>query len=326
MNDTASPLLDPSEVEAIDLFSAARVRTLLHGEHASVFTGTRGGDFSGIRDFEPGDPLASIDWAHSATKRFSPLMVRERVEERSIDIVIVADISASTRCGVPDALIGKSIARTIATIGFSASLFQDMVGLVLFGGTEQTVEPPRGGRNHVARMVDLYQAAPAAPAHPGNGRLADAVAAELRRTSLVVVASDFLFPGVWCTLSDLADLKQPHDLFLVMADSAFAYGLPGISAGWIGCMDSETGRYVCLSHSEIRDLPGRIRRYQDAVADYAERSGLEVFRALPDAEEFQSAIIDFFLERRLRLGAGDRGRMGELNAQEHRAHAADVVR
>lgn len=293
-------LLDPSEVEAINLFCNVRVRELIFGEHASVFTGTRGFNFSGIRDFEPGDTQNRVDWAHSTTTLFNPLQVRECIEERAIDIVIAADVSISTRCGTPGALIGKGIARTVATIGFSASIFQDTVGLVLFGGRDFLVEPPRGGRNHVERMVDLYQTSPAAPMPSGMDRLAETLAGELRRTSLVIVASDFLFPDVFSTLKDLADLKPPHDLFLVMADSAFAFELPAISAGWVGCMDSETGAPINLSHAQIRELPRLVRNHQDAVADYAERMDLEVLQVLPDAEQFQAAVVDFFLERRLR--------------------------
>ena len=296
----AAPLLDPSEVEAINLFCNARVRELIFGEHASVFTGTRGFNFSGIRDFETGDPQIKVDWAHSTTTLFNPLQVRESIEERSIDIVIAADVSCSARCGAFSAWIGKGIARTIATIGLSASIFQDTVGLVLFGGKEPVIEPPRGGRNHVERMVDLYQTTPAVPVLPGKERLAETLAGELRRTSLVIVASDFLFPDVFSTLKELTDLKQPHDVFLVMADSAFAFELPAISAGWIGCVDSETGARVDLSHSQIRELPRLIRCHQDAIADYAERADMEVLRVPPDAEQFQSAIVDFFVERRLR--------------------------
>lgn len=300
MSENIPPILEPAEVEAINLFSVARVRTLMYGEHASVFTGTAGFDYSGVRPFEPGDPQIAVDWAHSATTLFNPLQVREFVEERSIDILIAADVSPSTRCGLPGALIGTSIARTIATIGFSASIFQDMVGLVLFGGRELIIEPPCGGRNHVARMVDLYQTAPAASVSPANDRLAETIAGVLRRTSLVIVASDFLFPDACATLEGLADLQQPHDLFCVMADSAFAFALPAVSANWVGCVDSETGARIWLSGSQVRDLPGIVRRHQDAVADYAERAGVGVLRVPPDGEDFQSATVDFFLERRLR--------------------------
>ena len=77
MTRAASQLLDASEIEAINLFCSARVRELIFGEHASVFTGTRGFDFSGIRDFEPGDPQIRVDWAHSTTTLYNPLQVRE---------------------------------------------------------------------------------------------------------------------------------------------------------------------------------------------------------------------------------------------------------
>ncbi|HPQ43476.1 MAG TPA: hypothetical protein PKZ42_04540 [Syntrophales bacterium] len=300
MKDSASLLLDPSEVEAINLFCNARVHGLIFGEHASVFTGTRGFDFSGIRDFEAGDQQIKVDWAHSTTTLFNPLQVRECVEERSIDIVIAADVSCSTRCGTSHGLIGKGIARTIATIGFSASIFQDTVGLVLFGGREHIIEPSRGGLNHVKQMVELYQTMPAAPGLSEKNRLAEILAGELHRTSLVIVASDFFFPDVFSTLKELADLKQHHDVFLVMADSAFAFELPLFSSGLISCMDSETGMLVDLSRSQVQELPRLIREYQDAVADYAERSDLEVLRIFLEAEQFLMAIVDFFLERRLR--------------------------
>jgi uncharacterized protein (DUF58 family) len=300
--DDVSWLLDLSEVEVINLFCNARVHELTFGEHASAFTGTRGFDFSGIEDFEPGDRQSKVDWAHSTATMFNPLQVRECVEERSIEILIAADVSASTRCGAPGALIGKGIARTIATIGFSAAIFQDTLGLVLFGGGSPLAETPRGGRNHVERMVDLYQTMPVMTARLGNERLADTIAGELRRTSLIVVASDFLFPDVFTTLDELTELKQPHDLFLVMADSAFAFELPTLSAGWVGCEDGETGARVALSNAQVRDLPRVVRRHQDAVVDFAERLDLEVLRILPDVEPFQSSVVDFFLERRLRRG------------------------
>ncbi len=300
MSGNGDTLLDPSEVEAINLFCTARVRELIYGEHASVFTGTGGFDFSGIRDFEPGDPQSRVDWAHSTTTLYNPLQVKECIEERSVNILIAADISCSTRFGTPSALIGKGIARAIATIGFSASIFQDTVGLVLFPGWEYVIEAPRGGRRHVERIVELYQTTAPASALPGKERLAETLAGELRRTSMVVVASDFLFPDLSLTLSELAELQHPHDVFLVMADSAFAYEFPDIAAGWIRCGDSETGDLMYLSNSQFRELPELVRRHQEEVAALAERAGLEILRIAPDARQFQAALVDFFMERRMR--------------------------
>ena len=41
--------------------------------------------------------------------------------------------------------------------------------------------------------------------------------------------------------SELAQLNAMHDVFLVMVDSAFAFELPPVSAGWIETFDVETG-------------------------------------------------------------------------------------
>ena len=69
------------------------------GDHASVFKGA-GFNFVGLRDWEPGDRVSSIDWAQSSLTNFSPLITREFEQDSNATIVAVADASLSTRCGV----------------------------------------------------------------------------------------------------------------------------------------------------------------------------------------------------------------------------------
>ncbi len=298
--DHGKLLIDPSEVEEVYLSILSRVRELVFGEHKSIFTGS-GFDFSGLREWQPGDRQSSIDWAHSTHTGFSPLIVRECVEERSVDVMIAADGSLSTRCGAENVMIGSIIAKVIATLGLSAVIFQDRVGLAVFGGNKDYfTELSKGGKNHVFNILELYQTCRDRLEASKNESLAGVISGSLRRTSLVTIISDFLFSDAGDIVKELADLKLAHDVFLVMIDASFAFKLPHISCGWIECVDAETGRKVLLSRGEYSSMASRVKEYQDKVQGLAEKSGLEVLRVGPDKDNFQNSIVDFFFERRLR--------------------------
>lgn len=293
-------LIDQSEIEEVSLVVLSRVRELVFGEHGSIFTGS-GFDFSGLREWQPGDRQSLIDWAHSTHTGFSPLIVREYVEERSVDVLIAADASLSVRCGVDGTTIGNIIARIIATIGLSAVVFQDRIGLTIFGGKKDYfLESTKGGKNHVFNILDLYQNAQNYLEVSENENFVQVISGSLRRTSLIVVVSDFLFSDASVVIKELMDLNGDHDVFLVMVDASFTFRLPPVSAGWIECFDVETGRKLLLSRNEFLGMVDRVNNYQEKIKDLAERDGFEVLKIGKNKDEFQNTIIDFFFERRLR--------------------------
>ena len=67
------------------------------GDHASVFKGG-GFNFVGVRDWEPGDRMSSIDWAQSSMTNFSPMITREFEQDSN------ADDRRRGRCVAVDAL------------------------------------------------------------------------------------------------------------------------------------------------------------------------------------------------------------------------------
>ena len=133
------PLINLSEITEVELLILKRMREFTIGEHSSMFHGT-GFDFVGLRDWQAGDRFEAIDWAQSSLNNFSPLIVREFEQPTTSGVIIVADRSASTRCGADPSATGDHrglqiatlIARAIATIGMSAVFFQDSIGLVTF--------------------------------------------------------------------------------------------------------------------------------------------------------------------------------------------------
>ena len=291
-------LVSWEEIQDIELVVLRRMREYSLGVHQSVFQGT-GFDLLGLRDWQPGDRLSAVDWPQSSLTNFSPLITREFEQESTASVIIVADTSRSTRCGVDGTPIAKVIARTVATLGLAAAFCQDLVGLAAMEGRSRRLAArPRSGRNHAMHCVDIYQDS---LSDAGGDRSPDEdgdLAGLLRKRSLIPVVSDFLVDPPQPLVEEFAALNALHDVFFVMVDSAFAFGLPPVSTGWIEGYDAESGQPRLLSVRELESLAERVRDWQDRSAAAARRSGLDVVRVQFGREH--AALAGFLDSRRRR--------------------------
>src|SRR6266853_6802580 len=185
------PLVNLSEIAEIELFILKRMKEYTLGDHASVFKGG-GFNFVGIRDWQPGDRVSSVDWAQSSLNNFSPLITREFEQDSNATIVAVADASMSTRCGVDGVPIAAAIARSVAAVGLSAVFFQDLFGLITFDDRFRQVVAarPRIGKPHVMYCLALYQQYKTPVADAPGAMVQDVTTAlegHLRKTSMVPV-------------------------------------------------------------------------------------------------------------------------------------------
>ncbi len=294
-------LVNWTEVQDIELAIVRRMREYMTGQHPSVFRGD-GFEFAGLRDWEPGDRLTSIDWAQSTLTNFSPIVTREFEQQSTARLVIVADASSSTRCGAAGAPIARTIARTVATLALAAAFFQDQVGLITFDRSSRhlTVRP-RIGRNHAIHCLDAYQALVHGSGHAAEPhRVDDSIGGLIRRTSLVPVISDFLFEGYEALLDELLALNATHDVFVVLIDSRDAFTLPTLSAGWIEVADVETGETRLVSAADLERMGEAVAVWQDRVEQRAAELGLEVLRIGTDPDRFHEQVVEFLADRRLR--------------------------
>ena len=298
------PFVNLSELTEIELLIMRRMREYTIGEHRSLFHG-HGFDFVGLRDWQPGDRMSNIDWAQSTLTNFSPMVVREYEQRSTATVVAVADSSLSTRCGIDGIPIAAAIARTIGTIGMSAVFFQDLFGLITFDANFEQLAAvrPRIGKNQVIHCLEAYQFQTGLLPLKRADSLSMSLAGFMRKTSMVPVISDFLFDEVDPVLKELAHLNSTHDVFIVLIDSAFAFELPSISAGWIEAFDVETGRARVLSRKALRTLSSRTRAWQDEVARKAKAVDLDVLRIGVDEQQTAIALSEFIAERRLRKAA-----------------------
>ena len=298
------PFVNLSELTEIELLIMRRMREFTIGEHRSLFHGS-GFDFVGLRDWQAGDRMSQIDWAQSTLTNFSPMMVRDYEQRSTATVVAIADNSLSTRCGIDGIPIAAAIARTIGTIGMSAVFFQDLFGLITFDAKFEQLSAirPRIGKNQVIHCLDAYQFGEGLTLLKRADSLSMSLAGFMRKTSMVPVISDFLFDEAGSVMKELAQLNSMHDVFIVLIDSAFAFELPPVSAGWIEAFDVETGKSKVMSRHALKALSSRTRAWQNEVAKLAKDNDLDVLRIGVDEVQTTIALSEFIAERRLRKAA-----------------------
>lgn len=290
---------DPAEVAQIEIHILRWMREHTSGDHASLAAGA-GVNLTGLKEWEPGDPVSTVDWAQSSLTNFSPLMTRQFEQDSNATIIALADQSASTRCGAHGVSIQAAICRCVAAIGLAAAFFQDSFGFVGFDADFRLASSarPRIGKAHVQHCVELCQSQADPEQEPAD--VAAAITGFVRRTGMLVVISDFLFHASDAVLTKLAQLSATHDLLLLMVDAGFAYGVPEISAGWIEVFDVESGDVRVLSRRELRDLRGRVDEWQQALVARARSRGLEVVRVSIDRWQVEAALAQWVVARRSR--------------------------
>jgi len=277
------------------------MREMTLGDHRSRAQGT-GFDFQGLREWQAGDKFSHIDWAQSSLNNFSPLVIREFEQQSTATVMPIVDFSASTRCGIGGVPIAAAVARAVATIGMSAVFFQDPFGIVTFDRGFQHVAAlrPRLGKGHVVHCVDAYQYERGLQHLPRSGSISTSLSGFVRRQAMLPVISDFLFDDVDEVIKELSLLSITHDVFLVLIDSAFAFNLPKVSAGWIEISDVETGQARTVSRRQYSQLADRAREWQEGVRVNAGKLDLDVVVIGLDQDKSDIALSEFVVERRLR--------------------------
>jgi uncharacterized protein (DUF58 family) len=154
------------------------------GEHPARAAG-EGTEFTGVRDFVPGDRQRRINWA--ATTRRGRIQLNTFAAERTQTVVVIAD--ATSDVGERGSTAVDLALRGSATAARSYLTARDRVGFIIYRQGVRFV-PPALGRRHFYRIMDLMLADPALfTAGTGISRLPRAA---LPPGSLILVFSPLL--------------------------------------------------------------------------------------------------------------------------------------
>ncbi len=285
-----------AQLKRIELATRGLVESLFSGEYHSIFKG-RGLEFSDVREYQPGDDVRSIDW--NVTARRGRLFIKEFVEERQLNALVMVDLSASKSFGTgtkDNALIASEIAAILA---LAATANNDRVGLLLVTDKVEHFIPPDTGRRHALRLVMellAFEATSRATALSAGLEFAEKV---LRQRTTVFLISDFLTgEGADPALPHSArKLAWDHDLVPIRLTDPSASLLPTL--GLIAITDPESGerRVVNTNKKSVRTaFAERSTATRRAIDQIFRDLKLDVVD-IDTTEEYLPPLIGFFRRR-----------------------------
>jgi uncharacterized protein (DUF58 family) len=234
-----------AQVRRLEIRARQAMESGLVGQYQSAFRGL-GLEFEEVREYRAGDDVRTIDW--NVTARTGFLHVKRYREERDLNVLLLVDLSTSTRFGSGVMTVHDQIAEVAALFALAAAR-RDRVGAILFDDAVRTLIPPRLGWRHGLRVVREVLAAE--PGGTGTA-LEEAIRAAgrlLHRRGVVVVLVD---QACEIPRRELVALGGRHEVVVVrVADRLLDDGLSG---AMLPVIDPETGGRGAVSG------PGSVRR------------------------------------------------------------------
>lgn len=249
------------ELRRLHISAGRRVDSLFAGDYRSAVRG-QGMEFEEVRAYHPGDDVRHIDW--NVTARTGEPFIKVYREERQVTVLLVVDVSGSTRTG-SGGRDGRTdrrlqIARVAGGLAYASLRNQDRIGLVTFTDEVEKYLTPRRSRGHTWAVIQhVYEA--------GSNNRGTSIQAALqfvhqvqRRRAVVILVSDFQDPGSWEGV--MGTLARRHKLHAVLVHDPLDEGAVG-SMGLLDVVDAETGRTTVVDGARFvaeRSLEERVAR------------------------------------------------------------------
>ena len=291
---------EPALLRRLELTVLRRVDGLLQGDFQGLLP-SQGWEAGDARPYAIGDDVRRIDW--TVTARTNEPHVRTTIADRELEVTFVADASSSMAFGTGISEKHELALGAVGTLGLVAVRGGNRVGAVVDRGDDMIVLPPRGGREHLYRLLRSM----AEPAREGATvvledllRRAGRVAV---RRGLVVIVSDFMDGTDW--VRPLRVLTDRHTVIAVEVVDPRELELPDV--GVLAVVDPETGarRRIDTNSPKLRARFREAAAEQRAtVAEAFARSGCRHLLVRTDEDWVPSLVRQMEQERRrIRAGA-----------------------
>jgi len=240
-------------LKRLDLLLRQKVRFALNGEKKSRLKG-QGIDFSGLREYSPGDDIRKMDWSVFA-RTLSP-HVREYQEEKQLTLWLAIDLTPSMQFGRAKTKAQQAV-ELAGLLALLAQKANHKLGALIISGEESRIISPRTGPAQAQYLVQtlldvLSNPSTTATIAPPVDHAADAaepltaacrkLANVVQKQHTVVVLSDFLAKAPsW--QAPLGELSRRAQLLCVMLADSVEQNLPA-DLGLLTLQDAETGEVV----------------------------------------------------------------------------------
>ena len=214
------------------------------GNFRSLYRG-QGIEFAGVREYNRGDDIRTIDW--NVTARMGRPYIKIFEEERELQIFLIVDSSRSMQLENATDRRTKyaAAAETAALVAIAAEINACPTGAVFFDGAINFSAEPVLGKENTMQILNHLDRLPPSPV--SGSVLPNAITAAakvLRKRTLVFILSDFRCAD-W--EKPMINLAQKNDVIAINLHDAADEELP--SLGTVKFMDVETGRKMSLPSS-----------------------------------------------------------------------------
>jgi uncharacterized protein (DUF58 family) len=284
-------------LQRLDWEVIRRLDGLLQGDYRSLFYGY-GVDFADLREYQPGDDIRYIDW--NVTARMDTPYIRQYVEDREVTAWFLLDLSPSMDFGNLQTLKRSVLVDFVATLARLLTRHGNRVGAIFYGSKVERTIPPRGGRNHVLRLINDLLTQPLLARAPFTdlGGLFQASLNSIRRRSLVFIISDFISAPRW--ERPLSLLNRRHEVVAIRLWDPREVEIPDI--GPMIMEDAETGERLYVdTHDRTfrRRFQEAAQRREEALNEAFKHAGVDAL-ALSTDEDLVRAIVRFATLRQQR--------------------------
>ena len=226
------------------LMAADIAEGMKSGNFRSLYRG-QGIEFAGVREYNRGDDIRTIDW--NVTARMGRPYIKIFEEERELQIFLIVDSSRSMslETGTDRRTKYAAAAETAALVAIAAEINACPTGAVFFDGAIHFSCEPTLGKEQTMQILNHLDRLPDSPV---NGSVLPnaitAAAKVLRKRSLVFVLTDFRSTG-W--EKPLISLAQKNDVIAINLRDETDEELP--SLGTVVFQDAESGLKMNLPSS-----------------------------------------------------------------------------
>jgi uncharacterized protein (DUF58 family) len=242
--------------------------SLLSGLYRSAFKG-KGMEFEEVRDYQSGDDIRDIDW--NVTARMGHPYVKRFREERESTVMLMIDISASTRFGTEGELKSTLIAEIGGALAFSAIKNQDKIGMILFSDKIDLYIPPKKGTRHVLRIIRELLVARSAASKTDTANALAYFGKVQKQRAICFLISDFLSGDF---SKPLAPLAKKHDMIAIRIYDPKEEEFPPMDL--VSLRDLESGLTAVIDTSSL-DVRERLKetasKREAAFSGLVKRSG-----------------------------------------------------
>lgn len=279
-------------VSSLELATRKLVDGIISGAYNSVFHG-RGIEFDEIREYRYGDDVRAIDW--NVTARLDHPYIKEFIEERDLQVYVIADMSGSGSFGSASSKKDR-IEQVAAAVLLSAQRSGDRAGMFLVTDRIEEFVPARRGRRHAMRaLLRLVSCTPESRMTDLNVCL-KGVAKIVKRRSVIVLVSDLIDESGYAR--PLRRLAKHHDVIVIRVSDSHERNIPDV--GLIELEDGETGEQMLVDTSDPsfqNAYSELIMRKDSEISSIMAQCHIDSVRIDTDSD-YESKLLHFFKLRK----------------------------